>query len=122
MLSESRWITFQISHQTEPRILLVKCQALGATTASLKTIVSQPSLNIYAVMPTTAATSSWKNTTFAGWQLFHPICPGAKVQKLLLQKQRCSTPSAPFIGLLPCKLGSSEYTATDLFQCRIYRE
>lgn len=34
-------------------------------------------------------------------------------------KQRYSTPLAPFTGLPPCKSGSPEHTATNLFQCRI---
>lgn len=120
MFSESKWITFQISHRQNPES--------SPSRPGSWSHHSQLQDNSFSAISYYLCCD-----THYSWYLFveehHTMLAGnsstqyalAKVQKLLLQKQKCSTPLAPFIGFLPCKLGRSEHPATNLFQGRIYR-
>lgn len=75
-------------------------QALGATTASFKTAVSQPPLNIYAVTPTIAATSSWKNITQCQLATLPPNMLWLRSRNSC-SRSRCA-PLLQFLSLVSC--------------------
>lgn len=120
MFSESKWITFQISHQTESRKFTFKARLLEPPRPASRQQFLSHLLLFMLRHPLRLVPLCGRTPHYASWQLFHSICSG-KGPETLLQKQKCSTPLAPFIGFLPCKLGHSEHPATNLFQGRIYR-